>query len=149
VVLGGIAEDNSPKRYYKFKKKYFKLWWVDEIYEGGIERIAEGDRRDRIYYVGRGSTPKERRLAWYWQPIYELSKEVDRESMFEEMPNMEWKGFRLMAIEKEGREYIPVLEVRIDYRTATCSLIAAKIFVRGDVITVMSEYMKRRRRKRC
>jgi hypothetical protein len=60
--------------------------------------------------------------------------------MFEEMPNMKLTGFQLMAIEKEGCEHVPVVEVRIDYRTATCSLISAKSFARGDVVTVLSEY---------
>jgi hypothetical protein len=90
---------------------HFKLWWVNEIYERGIEQTAEGDRSDRIYYIGRGFTPKETGLTYYWQPIYELSKEVDRERMFEKMPNMKWTGFQLMAIEKEGCEYVPVQHV--------------------------------------
>jgi hypothetical protein len=40
-----------------------------------------------------------------------------------------------------------VVEVRIDYTKATCSLIAAKNFVRGDVITVMSEYEAKKEEK--
>jgi hypothetical protein len=126
---------------------HFKLWWVNEVYERGIEQIAEGDRNDRIYYSGRGYTPKERGLTYYWEPIFELSKEVDRERMFEEMPDMKWTGFKLMVIEKEGCEYIPVVIVRIDYKTATCSLIAAKSFARGDVVTVMSEYEVKKEEK--
>jgi hypothetical protein len=120
---------------------------VNEVYEGGIEQTAERDRSDRIYYIGKGFTPKETGLTYYWQPIYEVSKEVDRERMFEKMPNIEWKGFQLMAIEKEGCEYVPVVIVRIDYRTATCSLIAAKRFARGDVVTVMSEYEAKKEEK--
>jgi hypothetical protein len=72
--------------------------WVNEIYEGGIEETAKGDRNNRIYYIGRGFTPKERGLMYYWQPTYQLLR-----------------GFQLMAIEKEGGEYyIPVVKVRID-----------------------------------
>lgn len=118
----------------------FKLWWVNEIYEGGIENTARGNTRDRIYYVGRGYTPKEKGFTYYWEPVYDLSKEVDFDSMFEEMPNMKWVGFQLMAIEKEGGEYVPVIQVRIDYGAATSSLFAAKKFVRGDVVTVLSVY---------
>jgi hypothetical protein len=118
----------------------FKLWWVNEIYEGGIEQTARGNTRDRIYYVGRGYTPKERGLTYYWEPVYELSKEVDSYSMFEEMPNMKWTGFQLMAIEKEGGEFVPIVQVRIDYGAATSSLFAAKRFARGDVVTVLSVY---------
>jgi hypothetical protein len=92
------------------------------------------------YYIRRGYTLKERGLTYYWEPIYELSKEVDRGSMFEEMPNIKWRGFQLMAIEKEGCKYIPVVQVRIDYRTATCSLLAAKMFAKGDVVTVLPVY---------
>jgi hypothetical protein len=119
-----------------------KLLRVDEIYEGGIEETAEGDKRNRIYYIGRGYTPKERGLTYYWQPVYEVSKEFefDRDRMFEEMPNVKWPGFQLMAIEKEGCGYVPVVEVRIDYRTATCSLIASKSFATGNVVTVLSVY---------
>jgi hypothetical protein len=54
-----------------------KLLRVDEIYEGGIEETAEGDKRNRIYYIGRGYTPKERGLTYYWQPVYEVSKEFE------------------------------------------------------------------------
>jgi hypothetical protein len=118
----------------------FKLLWVNEIYEEGIEQTSKGDRNDRIYYVGRGYTPKEVGLTFYWEPIYELSKEVKRERMFENMPDLKWSGFQLMAIEKEGCDYVPVVEVRIDYERGTCSLIAAKWFVTGDVVTVLSEY---------
>jgi hypothetical protein len=125
----------------------FKLWWVDEIYEGGIEQIAEGDRSDRIYNIGIGYTPKERGLTYYWQPIYELSEDFDRLRMFKIKPDMECVGFQLMAIEKEGCEYIPVVIVRMDYRTGTCSLIAAKSFARGDVITVMSEFEAKQEEK--
>jgi hypothetical protein len=91
-------------------------------------------------YIMLGYTPKERGLTYYWEPVYELSKEVDFYSMFEEMPNMKWMGFQLMAIEKEGGEYVPVVQVRIDYGAATSSLFAAKIFERGDVVTVLSVY---------
>jgi hypothetical protein len=125
----------------------FKPLWVNEIYEGGIEQSAKRDRRDRIYYIGRGYTPKERGLTYYWEPVYELSKEVDRGSMFEEMPNMRWRGFQLMAIEKEGCEYIPVVQVRIDYGTATCSLFAAKTFAKGDVVTILSVYEAKKEEK--
>jgi hypothetical protein len=118
----------------------FKLWWVNEIYEGGIEQTARGTTRDRIYFVGRGYTPKERGLTYYWEPVYELSKEVDFDSVFEEMPNMKWTGFQLMAIEKEGGAFVPVVQVRIDYGAGTSSLFAAKKFVWGDVVTVLSVY---------
>jgi hypothetical protein len=60
---------------------------------------------------------------------------------------MECVGFQLMAIEKEGCEYIPVVIVRMDYRTGTCSLIAAKSFARGDVVTVMSEFEAKQEEK--
>jgi hypothetical protein len=80
----------------------FNLLWVNEIYEGGIEQTAKHDRRDCIYYIGRGYTPKDRGLTHNWEPVYELWKEVDRDSMFEGMPNMKWTEFQLMAIEKEG-----------------------------------------------
>jgi hypothetical protein len=125
----------------------FKPWWVNEIYDGGIEQTAKGDRRDRIYYIGRGYTPKERGLTFYWQPVYELSEEVDRERILEKMPNMKWKGFQLMAIEKKGCEYIPVVEVRIDYETASCFLIAAKTFAAGDVVTILSKYEAKKAEK--
>jgi hypothetical protein len=49
-------------------------------------------------------------------------------------------GFQLMAIEKEGGEHVPVVQVRIDYGAATSSLFAAKKFARGDVVTVLSVY---------
>jgi hypothetical protein len=123
-----------------FAAYQFKLLWVNEIYEEGIEETSKGDRNDRIYYIGRGYTPKEKGLTYYWEPVYELSKEVERETMFEKMPDLKWSGFKLMAIEREGCDYAPVVEVRIDYRTATCTLIAAKRFVPGDVVTVLSEY---------
>jgi hypothetical protein len=120
----------------------FKLLWVNEIYESGIERSSKGDKSDRIYYIGRGDTPRERGLMYYWEPVYELSKdfEHDHASVFEEMPNMKCRGFQLMAIEKEGWEYIPVVQVRVDYRTATCSLFAAKPFATGDLVTVLPVY---------
>jgi hypothetical protein len=125
----------------------FKLVWVDEIYERGIEQTAKGDRRDRMYYIGKGYTPKERGLTFYWEPTYELSSEVGRDTMFEKMPNMKWRGFQLMALEKEGCEYVPVVEVRINCSTATCSLIAAKNFARGDVVTVLSLYEAKMKKK--
>jgi hypothetical protein len=131
--------ESSPRSHIRAAYE-FKLWWVNEIYEGGIEQTARGNTRDRIYYVGRGYTPKERGLTYYWEPVYELSKEVDFDSMFEEMPNMKWTGFQLMAIEKEGGEYVPVVQVRIDYGAGTSSLFAAKKFVWGDVVTVLSVY---------
>jgi hypothetical protein len=125
----------------------FKLVWVNEIYARGIEETARGNRLDRIYYMGRGSTPKERGLTCYWEPVYEISKELDSDCMFEERPNMKWMGFRLMAIEKEGCEYVPVVQVRIDYRTGTSSLFAAKPYAKGDVVTVLSSYEAKMKEK--
>jgi hypothetical protein len=53
-----------------------------------------------------------------------------------------------MAIEKEGCKYIPVVQVRIDYRTATCSLLAAKMFAKGDVVTVLPVYEAKKKEEK-
>jgi hypothetical protein len=127
----------------------FKDFWVNDIYLSGIEQEAEIEvkNHDRIWFLGRDYTPKERRLTYYWEPVYELSKEVDRFRIFEEMPSPEWKGFMLMAIQKEGCEYSRVVEVKIDYAAGSCSLVACKNFEIGDVVTVLSEYEAKMEKK--
>jgi hypothetical protein len=42
---------------------------------------------------------------------------------------------------------MPVVQVRIDYRTGSCSLFAAKGFAKGDVVTVLSAYEAKKEKR--
>jgi hypothetical protein len=90
----------------------FKDFWVNQIYGGGIEQTTEIEVKndDRIWFRGRDYTPKERGLTYYWEPLYHhLLEEIHLERITDRMPDTEWTGYRLMAIQKDGYEYSPVV----------------------------------------